>query len=139
MSKYPIRAQCFKRSLDMKKAGFILMIAAFVFYTGAAFAADRTITDSDDWITVELNIGDTLTVVLNDDPTDGYDWTIGRYDDDILQLTSGPRAIPSNGVAVTKFRATGSGTTDLLLRYNSAGGAGDNDIMAFQVTVLVRS
>jgi predicted secreted protein len=123
----------------MKKAGFILMMASFVIFTGAAFAADRTITDSDDWITVELNIGDTLTVVLNDDPTDGYDWTVGRYDDDILQLLSGPMAIPSNRIAVTKFRATGSGTTDLLLRYNSTSGAGDNDVMAFQVTVFVRS
>ena len=123
----------------MKKTGFLLMVTAFVFYTGAAFAADRTITDSDDWITVEMNIGDTLTVQLNDDPNDGYDWTVGRYDDDILQLLSGPRAIPGNGVAVTKFRSIGSGTTDLLLRYNSTRGAGDNDIMAFQVTILVRS
>jgi predicted secreted protein len=123
----------------MKKACFILMIALYVIFTGAAYAADRTITDSDDWITVELNIGDTISVVLNDDPTDGYDWTIGRYDDDILQLLSGPRAIPSNRVAVTRFRATGSGTTDLLLRYNDTSGAGDNDVMAFQVTILVRS
>jgi predicted secreted protein len=122
----------------MKKTDFILIIAAFLFYAGAAFAADRTITDSDDWIDIEMNIGDTLTVVLNDDPNDGYDWTIGRYDDDILQLISGPRAIPSNGTAVTRFRVTGSGTTDLLLRYNNVSGAGDNDVMAFQVTVLVR-
>ena len=117
----------------------MVVFTAFVFFTGAAFAADRTVTDSDDWITVEMNIGDTLTVQLNDDPNDGYDWTIGRYDDDILQLLSGPRAIPSNRVAVTRFRAIGSGTTDLLLRYNSTRDAGDNDIMAFQVTVLVRS
>jgi predicted secreted protein len=123
----------------MKKPGFTLLIAAFVFYAGAAAAADRTITDSDDWITVELNIGDTLTIVLNDDPTDVYDWTIGRYDDDILQLLSGPRAIPSNGTAVTRFRATGSGTTSLLLRYNNVQGGGDHDIMAFQVTVYVRN
>jgi predicted secreted protein len=123
----------------MKKTGFILLTAAFVFYAGAAFAADRTITDSYDWITVELNIGDTLTIVLNDDPADGYDWTVGRYDDDILQLISGPMAIPGNKTAVTKFRATGSGTTDLLLRYNNTQGAGVNDIMAFQVTVYVRS
>ena len=113
------------------------MIAAFLFYTKVSFAADRTITDSDDWITVELNIGDTLTIVLNDDPNDGYDWTVGRYDDDILQLMSGPRAIPSNGTSVTRFRVTGTGTTDLLLRYNNMSGAGDNDVTAFQVTVLV--
>ncbi len=123
----------------MNKTGFCLLIAAFVFYTGAAAAADRTITDSDDWITVELNTGDTLTVVLNDDPDDGYDWTVGRYDDDILQLLSGPMAIPSNGTAVTRFRATGSGTTSLLLRYNKVEGAYHHDIMAFQVTVSVRN
>jgi predicted secreted protein len=123
----------------MKKTGLIIMIAAIVFYAGAAFASDRTITDSDDWITVELNIGDTLTIVLNDDPNDGYGWAVGRYDDDILQLISGPRAVPGNGTAVTRFRATGSGTTDLLLRYNNVQGAGDHDIMAFQVTVYVRS
>ena len=123
----------------MKKTGFILLTAAFVFYAGAAFAADRTITDSDDWITVELNIGDTLTVVLNDDPDDGYDWTIGRYDDDILQLISGPMAMPGKKTAVTRFRATGSGTTSLLLRYNRFEGAGRHDVMAFQVTVYVRS
>jgi predicted secreted protein len=123
----------------MKKTGFALLIAAFVFYAGSAVAADRTITDSDDWITIELNIGDTLTIILNDDPNDGYDWTIGRYDDDILQLLSGPRAMPANGTAVTRFRATGSGTTDLLLRYNNVQGAGDHDVMAFQVTIYVRS
>jgi predicted secreted protein len=123
----------------MKKTGIILIFAAFLFYAGASFAADRTITDSDDWIDIEMNIGDTLTVILNDDPNDGYDWTVGRYDDDILQLVSGPRAIPSNGTAVTRFRVTGTGTTDLLLRYNDSDGAGDSDVMAFQVTVIVNN
>jgi predicted secreted protein len=123
----------------MKKAGFILMIALNIIFAGAASAADRTITDRDDWIDIELNTGDTLTVVLNDDPNDGYDWTVGRYDDDILERISGPRAIPSNGTSVTRFRVTGTGTTDLLLRYNNTSGAGDNDVMAFQVTVIVRN
>lgn len=122
----------------MKKTRIILIVAVFLFYAEASFAADRTITDSDDWIDIEMNIGDTLTVVLNDDPNDGYDWTVGRYDDDILERISGPSAIPSNGTSVTRFRVTGSGTTDLLLRYNNVSGAGDNDIMAFQVTVIVR-
>jgi predicted secreted protein len=123
----------------MKKAGFIMILAALLFYAEASLAADRTITDSDDWIDIEMNIGDTLTVVLNDDANDGYDWTVGRYDDDILQLISGPRAMPGNGTSVTRFRVTGTGTTDLLLRYNNVSGAGDNDVMAFQVTVIVRN
>jgi predicted secreted protein len=123
----------------MKKTGLTLLIAAFVFYAGAAFAADRTITDSDGRKTINLNIGDTLTLILNDNPNDGYDWTIGRYDDDILQLISGPSALPGNETSVTKFRAKVSGTTSLLLRYNNSRGAGVKDIKAFQVTIYVRS
>jgi predicted secreted protein len=123
----------------MKKTGIILIAAAFLFCAGVSFADDRTITDSDDWIDIEMNIGDTLTVVLNDDVDDGYDWTVGRYDDDILERISGPSAIPSNKTSVTRFRVTGTGTTDLLLRYNNTSGAGDNDVMAFQVTVIVRN
>jgi predicted secreted protein len=123
----------------MKKTGIILIAAAFLFCAKASFAADRTITDRDDWIDIEMNIGDTLTVVLNDDSNDGYDWTVGRYDDDILQLVSGPRANPSSGTSVTRFRVTGTGTSDLLLRYNDASGGGDSDVMAFQVTVIVNN
>ncbi|HEY9160332.1 MAG TPA: protease inhibitor I42 family protein [Desulfomonilia bacterium] len=123
----------------MKKTGIILIAAAFLFCAEASFAADRTITDSDDWIDVEMNVGDILTVILNDNPDDGYDWTVGRYDDDILERISGPTAIPSNGTAVTRFRVTGTGTTDLLLRYNDTSGAGVSDVMAFQVTVIVRN
>ncbi len=122
----------------MKKTGIIIIVAAILFCAKASLAADRTITDSDDWIDIEMNIGDTLTVVLNDDSNDGYDWTVGRYDDDILELVSGPMAIPSNGTSVTRFRVTGTGTTDLLLRYNNMSGAGTYDVMAFQVTVIVR-
>lgn len=120
----------------MKKAGLLLFVSILFLYAGSASAADRTITDSDDWIDIEMNIGDTLTVMLNDDPTDDCDWTVGRYDSDILQITSGPRVIPSDRVSVTKFRVIGGGKTDLLMRYNSRQGAGDNDIMAFQVTVI---
>jgi predicted secreted protein len=118
----------------MKKILFLIVLCLF-FHVTALSAADRTITDSDDWITVNLNSGDVLTVILADDPEDGYDWTVGRYDDDILMLVSGPSA--SNGTSTTRFRAGNSGTTSLLLRYNTTSGAGIQDIEAFQVTVVV--
>jgi len=118
----------------MKKILF-LVIMSVLFYAGALTAADRTITDSDDWITVNLNSGDILTVALADDPDDGYDWTVGRYDDDILELVSGPST--SGRTSMTRFRARNSGTTSLLMRYNTTSGAGIQDIEAFQVTVAV--
>jgi predicted secreted protein len=121
----------------MKKSSLIISLVLIIFSAGTAYSSDRTINDSDDWATVYLGIGDRLTISLKDDPKDSYQWSVGRYDDDILVLENGPVSIPDRGVAVTRFVAKGDGTTTLLMRYNNLFDAGDQDVDAFQITVTV--
>ncbi|MCG6538265.1 MAG: protease inhibitor I42 family protein, partial [Syntrophales bacterium LBB04] len=58
-------------------------------------------------------------ISLKDNPKDSYQWSVGRYDDDVLLLENGPISIPDKGIAITRFVAKGNGTTTLLLRYNN--------------------
>ncbi len=81
------------------------------------------VTEADDKGSVGLNVGDTLQVTLQGNPTTGYQWGVSSVDTTILkqrgepQYTPASPAIGSGGNVVLAFDAAAAGQTTLEMAY----------------------
>lgn len=91
----------------------------------AESSVDKTLTNSDNNSNTTLKVGDTLTVVLNSNPSTGYSWKVSAVDEKVLQPVGEPQfslgsktPVPGAGGTQTfTFNAAGKGKTTLTLIY----------------------
>lgn len=93
---------------------------------------------------VELNIGDTLEVVLDGNPTTGYLWGIASGDTSIIKQIGKPvfkpytNALGSGGKVTLRFESIGSGQALLRLIYHRPFEKDIPPVKSFEVTVIVK-
>jgi len=72
----------------------------------------------------ELNVGDTLIVILNGNPSTGYTWDVGFYVHPVIKLCGEPKYQPESnlpgaaGTYTFRFLAVGEGQATLRLIYH---------------------
>jgi predicted secreted protein len=110
----------------------------------SACGADRTLNVDDSRKTIELHVGNTVEVVLEENPSTGHSWAVVNFDSEILvqhgdgeyrgPLMSRPGA---PGTVRFLFEAVGIGTSTLRLELDRPGPSGQPPAATFEVTVNV--
>jgi len=86
-------------------------------------ACTQTITEDMNGQTVNLKVGETVTIKLSGNPTTGYSWQLGDVDVTMLKQAGDPGYRPdtlltgSGGTYTYKFTALTAGTTTLNFDY----------------------
>ena len=99
---------------------------------------------SDDGSQVELNVGKTLAISLEGNPTTGYTWEAADLDDQVLRQVGEPEfkpdssAIGAGGVQILRFEVVNSGQTSLNLVYRRSWEVDMEPAETFSVQVTVR-
>ena len=119
--------------------GVVLLAAA-----GCGPGGEVKIGDTDDGSQVALEVGQTLVLSLDSNPTTGYQWEIAELDEAILRETGHeykadqPVVTGSGGKDVWRFQARTSGSTTLSLEYRRPWEEGVEPIHIFSAEVVVR-
>lgn len=93
---------------------------------------------------VGLEVGDTLEVVLPANPSTGYAWEVGFYNESVLKPYGDPEFSSSSGnlgaeeTQKLHFEAIGEGETELVLVYRRSFEDEGVDPQTFQVDVVVK-
>ncbi|MDC8756688.1 protease inhibitor I42 family protein [Janthinobacterium fluminis] len=101
------------------------------------------LTEADAGRTVELCVGDTLTISLPGNLGTGYEWQVGVVDKTILrsrgqaEFTPSGSAPGSGGNLVLHFEAIGQGRMGLTLHYRRPFAKTTTPARRFDVTLLV--
>jgi inhibitor of cysteine peptidase len=102
------------------------------------------VTEADDKGTVSLNVGDTLQVTLQGNPTTGYQWEVSSVDTSILKSSGEPGftpaspAVGSGGNIVFLFDAIAAGQTTLKMAYQRPFEKNVPPVQTFTLSVTVR-
>jgi predicted secreted protein len=108
-----------------------------------SFAAVK-VTEADAGRTVDLKEGDVLEVVLEGNPTTGYNWGVESLEASILNQVGDPMFQPdtdligAGGKITFRFRASATGRTLLKLVYQRWWEKGVPPLDEFEVTVRVQ-
>ena len=128
---------------------FLFVLLAVTFFSQAAFAATKVITDADKGGTVHLKARDTLELRLKSNPTTGFMWYVKKESTHLLKLTGQSETKPPEPgagqptmvgqpiVQIFEFQARQPGDGVLLLHYVRSWEAPSPDEEQFQVHVLV--
>ena len=131
----------------MKKGRFSLTLligVALFAAAGCGSGGEVKIGDTDNASQVPLEVGQTLVLSLDSNPTTGYQWEITELDEAILKQTGHeyeadqPVLIGSGGKEVWRFQAQSSGSTTLSLGYKRSWEEGIEPIQTYSVEVAVR-
>ena len=131
----------------MKKGRFSLTLlvgVALFAAAGCGSGGEVKIGDTDNASQVPLEVGQTLVLSLDSNPTTGYQWEITELDEAILKQTGHeyeadqPVLIGSGGKEVWRFQAQSSGSTTLSLGYKRSWEERIEPIQTYSVEVAVR-
>lgn len=92
----------------------------------------------------EIEVGETLRIALEGNPTTGYEWSTDYVDMTVLRPLGEPTfkpssgAIGSGGTVTLEYEAVAAGETPLRLIYNAPWLAGEPPNNTFELTVIVR-
>jgi inhibitor of cysteine peptidase len=87
-------------------------------------ANGQTLTAENAGQTIEMNVGDTLSVELEGNPTTGFTWEVAEMDLSVLkqigetEFETDSDLVGAGGVLTLRFEAIGSGQTTLKLVYH---------------------
>ena len=107
-------------------------------------AAPVGLSEEDAGSTVELRVGDTMEVVLDGNPTTGFQWETAAVDASVLNQLGEPgfepysNLIGSGGKFTFRFEAVASGQTLLKLVYHRSWETDVPPEKTFEVTVTVQ-
>ena len=98
---------------------------------------------------VEVKAGETFTIVLDSNPTTGFQWTAQANvgDAKMLEQTAHQYIAPNAGEAPVAgmagieewtFRAVNTGTTRITLSYDRPWEGGEKGVRTFELTVVVK-
>lgn len=133
--------------IRMGVAGLIVLIAVALGFTQfrAHGGASSTLNlgPKDDGRTVQVQASDTIVITLDSNATTGFRWALtGKPDPAVVELVGSDYIAPTStlvgagGQEVWRFRATGTGTTSLELRYGRSF-SGETAGTPFRITVEV--
>jgi inhibitor of cysteine peptidase len=94
--------------------------------------------------TVEMKVGDTLQVMLEGNPTTGYDWEMAPGDEAVLEQLGASTykadsdLMGSGGQVTLRFKAVAAGQTALQLVYHRPWETDEPPAETFEVTVTVK-
>ena len=105
-------------------------------------STEPVVTIHDTGKTLYVNTGDLFKVILDSNPTTGYSWEIGPYDDSIIKFVKSeykPSSdrIGSDGKRIIKFEAFNKGKTTLELSYLLVWEKNKEPIKKLEITVAV--
>lgn len=92
---------------------------------------------------VGLEVGDKLEVVLKANPSTGYAWDAGFYNETVLrpygvaEFSGNSTSLGAEETQLLHFEAIGEGKTDLVLVYRRPFDEGKGEQQTFQVHVTV--
>lgn len=127
-------------------AGSVGLIAVILIaLAGCGVGVPVRIDAEDNGSTVTLERGQTLVLTLESNPTTGYSWELGEFDEAVLELTSSVYVpyghssgkVGSGGEEIWYFWAQSPGGTMLYLEYLRAWEKGSEPAATFTVTVQV--
>jgi inhibitor of cysteine peptidase len=104
------------------------------------------IDESDNKGTINLAVGDELTLTLESNPTTGYSWQLGELNSSVLAQqgevefisdAAEEEVVGAGGVEIFRFTAEGPGTVILNLEYLRPWEEGVAPIEVFSVEVVV--
>jgi inhibitor of cysteine peptidase len=81
-----------------------------------------SLTEADNGRTVDLRVGETVSVTLPENATTGYRWAIDRLDPGIVEANEAKPhypsgAVGSGGVVTFAFKSTGPGSGEVSLKH----------------------
>ncbi|MBM3708400.1 MAG: protease inhibitor I42 family protein [Actinobacteria bacterium] len=103
-----------------------LIISIFAFAGCASSTA--ALTEKDNGKSIELKVGETITVKLESNPTTGYSWSLSEETDqgimfmissEYKQSSDDKELVGGGGFETFKFKAAGQGSTEIILNYMS--------------------
>ena len=97
---------------------------------------------------IEIDVGESLLIILESNPTTGFRWELaGPVDEDLLALIETryePGAdieaslVGAGGTEVWTFETLADGETTITLEYSRAWDGGEKAIETFEVTVTIK-
>jgi len=106
--------------------------------------ATITLTRADHGKSIEVQVGDLITVSLDENPTTGFRWAIDKSDDDVVALQSSEYAAASGsrmgggGQRVVTFEARKAGVAVIHLKLWREWEGDQSITQRFAVTLRVR-
>ena len=110
----------------------------------AASAVEHPLTAANANQTIEVNVGDTLVVELEGNPTTGFTWEAVELDQAVLEQVGEPEftaqsdLLGAPGVIVLRFKANGPGQTLLKLVYRRPWEQDVPPEETYEVTIVVK-
>ena len=98
---------------------FILLVSLLA----ACNTQGKVLTEKDNGTQVHIAVGEQFSVVLESNPTTGYQWEVGEIDRMVLKQLSAeydadtPQLAGSGGAEIFTFEAIGTGETSLTFIY----------------------
>lgn len=128
----------------MKRMIWILSACLLLaFMTTACNATTIKVDESMNSRTINAKVGDTIQVVLEGNPTTGYNWYPADLDATILSSVGEPEfkaesnLIGAGGMVTNTFKAEGPGTVTLTLNYWRVWES-VQPLQTFNITVVVK-
>ena len=126
------------------KQTFFCKVFAFLFFRPLSLLAKEVrLTASDTGSHVVLDVGDTLKVVLQGNPTTGYTWNLSSIEKQSISLVEksykpSSTRCGAGGTYTFTFSAASKGETPLSLFHSRQWEKGIAPIHTFEITVEVR-
>jgi len=129
-------------------AAFIALISGALFiFVGCDSGVPMRIDAEDNGNTITLKSGQTLVLTLESNPSTGYSWELGEFDEAVLELTSSiylpneqsSGKVGGGGEETWYFEAQSSGDTTLHLEYARSWEKGAEPAKTLTVQIVVQS
>jgi predicted secreted protein len=127
--------------------GFILAAVIGVALASGGGTGATTVSAADSGSTIELAVGETLTVTLESNPTTGFSWALAANSDEaVLQevdheyVADASAETPlagAGGVENWTFKALAKGETTISMEYSRPWEGGEKAAQTFDLTVAV--
>jgi inhibitor of cysteine peptidase len=113
-----------------------------LFLPCAAWARDIIVTEADTGKKMVLQTGDTLSIVLEGNPTTGFTWKIASSNTSILKevkttYKSANALIGAGGIFLFTFQAVAEGTANLQCSYHRPWETESPPAKTFQLTLYI--
>ena len=126
----------------MKRLRILVLALLALSFACVSGDAAVTIDGGDAGTTVAVDVGETLRVELEGNPTTGYEWEVSAVDDAVLRFEDSDfdpdsDAEGASGIVTLEFEAVGAGSTLLELIYRPPWEPPSGSHQRYTVTVSV--
>ena len=121
----------------------LILFCLIIFLSGCSVESPIKLSQVDNGRTLKMKPDDTLEIVLDGNPTTGYQWKALPWDIEVIEQIRKPvyksesEAIGSGGVVTFYFKALSTGRTSLKFVYFRAFEKDVPPIKSFNVTIII--